>query len=243
MSSTNPDLDADALFAALEAETDLDDPSINPSYRASRLQQLSNEITQSKQNNNNTNLQSSSSSSNYETLTSDPEVLTFTTTHPRTLVHFFHPDFSRCSIMDTHLSEIARLHPPDEDGGEGRERTMFGRVDVRNADFVVQKLGVRVLPCVVGFVDGQVRERVTGFEGVSLGGKESGKEVTRRIEGVFVEKGVIGGRRVGRSGGDGGDGEGSDIDEEEEEERRRNDGRRGIKGPKQKLVDSDDDWD
>lgn len=233
-SDANPDLDADALFAALEAEQDLDDPSINPAYRAERLQQLSHELAQSKHATN--TRQDHTSSNHYRLLHSDPEVLTFTTEHTRAIVHFFHPDFSRCAIMDAHIETLAEAHGDTGSGGG----TVFGRVDVKNANFVVEKLGVRVLPCVIGFLKGVAKERITGFEGLTLGGSERGSGVTRKLEGVLAKAGVLTERKLR----EGRDGEGSDEDDEEEERERCVGGiRRGIRGPTQKVVDSDDDWD
>ena len=40
------------------------------------------------------------------------------------------------------------------------------RVDVKDSPFLVEKLGARVLPCVIGFIDGQSVGRVVGFEGL-----------------------------------------------------------------------------
>ena len=224
-SDANPELDADALFAALEAEDDLDEASINPSYRAARLQQLSREIAQSKQDSN-------KPADNYRTIKSDPEVLTFTTEHPRAILHFYHPDFSRCSVMDQHLETLARLH-----NDTGSEATVFSRVNVQNAEFVVQKLNVRVLPCVIGFVGGVARERITGFEGVAFGGDEKSRAVTQKIETLFFKAGVLTGKRF--------DDEGTESEEDQEERlpTKNDTARRGIRDRKYEVGDSDGDWD
>lgn len=228
--SANPDLDADALFAALEAEDDLDDPSINPSYRAARLQQLSRDIAQSQQNA--PNIQNGGS--NFRTLKSDPEVLTFTTEYQRAILHFYHPDFARCAVMDQHLEALANAH--------GGEETVFGRVNVQNAEFVVQKLGVRVLPCVIGFADGVAKERITGFEGLAFGGDEKGGYVTSGIEAAFVKAGVLKRRKLQTE--DGGSGDDEEGDEDERDAKKNGTARRGIKSSKRGVVDEDDDdWD
>ncbi|KAJ3153912.1 hypothetical protein HDU89_008777 [Geranomyces variabilis] len=57
-------------------------------------------------------------------------------------------------LMDTHLEALARLHP----------KTRFVRIDVENAPFLVEKLKVQVLPCVVPFIDGVSVDRLVGFE-------------------------------------------------------------------------------
>ncbi|KAJ3001722.1 hypothetical protein HKX48_002744, partial [Thoreauomyces humboldtii] len=43
-------------------------------------------------------------------------------------------------------------------------RTRFIRVDVENAPFLVEKLKVQVLPCVIPFIDGASVDRLVGFE-------------------------------------------------------------------------------
>lgn len=77
---------------------------------------------------------------------------------PFCVIHFFHPDFQRCRIMDRHLDILAKRH----------KHTLFLKAAVENAPFLVDRLGVKVLPCVISFVDGNARDRIVGFE--DLGG-------------------------------------------------------------------------
>lgn len=51
-------------------------------------------------------------------------------------------------------------------------RTLFTRINVTNAPFLVTKLRIRVLPCVIAFVDSVATDRIIGFEG--LGDPPSG---------------------------------------------------------------------
>ena len=127
--------------------------------------------------------------------------------------------------------------------GSGESGPRFARVDVRDIPFVVEKLKIRVLPCVLAFRDGAVVERVVGFEGLGLGGGDAEKEFeTKLLEGRFVACGVLLGKKIGR-----GDDESGAEDEDEEEDRHK---RRGIRsGGKQMRWkkadndDDDDDWD
>ena len=50
-------------------------------------------------------------------------------------------------------------------------KTVFARILVEDAPFLVEKLQVKVLPCVVCFVDGASKDRLVGFE--ELGNKDS----------------------------------------------------------------------
>ncbi|KAK1922061.1 putative GTPase inhibitor [Papiliotrema laurentii] len=70
------------------------------------------------------------------------------------VIHFFHPDFTRCRIMDKHLDELAPKYP----------HTLFLRASVADVPFLVNKFGVQVLPCVHVFVDGKGVDRLIGFE-------------------------------------------------------------------------------
>lgn len=45
-------------------------------------------------------------------------------------------------------------------------RTLFLRINVTNAPFLVTKLQIKVLPCVIAFVDSLVVDRIVGFEGL-----------------------------------------------------------------------------
>ena len=42
----------------------------------------------------------------YRTIAEEKDFLEMTTTEERCVVHFYHEDFRRCSIMDTHLEVL-----------------------------------------------------------------------------------------------------------------------------------------
>lgn len=215
------DADPDALFAELEAEDD-------GAFRAARAQQLASELSKLRPNNAAPHIVAEA----YITLRSDDEVLRFTTNTEKCLLHFLHPEFARCAVMDSHLQKLAERHSQYNDG-----RLKVGRVDVKDAGFVVEKLGVRVLPCVIGFVDGVAKGRIVGFEGVASGGNERGMDVTKAIEQMAIGWTVLERRLFV----DADDGEGSTS---EEEQLRRKSGRRGIQGRKQvSEEEGDDEWD
>jgi hypothetical protein len=222
ITSSSDDADPDALFAELEAEDDT-------AFRAARAQQLASELSKLRPNNST----APSAAEAYITLRSDEEVLRFTTDTEKCLLHFSHPEFARCAIMDSHLQKLAEKHSQYNDG-----EVKVGRVDVRNANFVVEKLGVKILPCVIGFVGGVAKGRLVGFEGVAFGGRENGIDVTKAIEQTAIGWTVFKRRLfVDAEGDDGSEGE-------EEEELRRKSGRRGIQARKQGVGDDDDDeWD
>jgi hypothetical protein len=115
------------------------------------------------------------------------------------IVHFFHSDFRRCKIMDGHLETLAPMH------AESR----FIRIDVDKAPFLVERLAVRVLPCVLSFVDGKSVGRIEGFE--RMGNTDGFRTV--RLEEVLVEFGVLERIRMTDEAGGGG-GKIADVDDD-----------------------------
>jgi hypothetical protein len=208
--------EVDDVLAELETEDDT-------SYRAQRLQELKSEASAAR------NVATQAGQSAYRLLKDDDECLRFTTEFERAVVHFSHPEFARCDIMDNHCEAIAAKH-----NEYGNADVSFGKVDVRNAPFVVEKLGIRVLPAVLGFVKGVVKGRVTGFEGIAPGNKEDGANVTAALEARMVEWGILKKQLFDEV----------DMDEDEEiTEKLSSKQRRGLRGRKQEVEDEDDDWD
>ncbi|KAJ2325316.1 hypothetical protein IWW51_002846 [Coemansia sp. RSA 2702] len=70
------------------------------------------------------------------------------------VVHFRHPQFARCKVLDRHLQSLARYH----------FETRFASISVERCPFLTQKFQVRVLPCVLLVKDGSVVDRIVGFE-------------------------------------------------------------------------------
>lgn len=227
----NPDdVDEDALFEALEKEDD-------SAYRAQRIEQLQSELASAKE----AFLRNSSSSGTnpaqalYPTLPDDQTLLDLTTNSSRCVVHFSHPDFARCSIMDEHLRILASRH----------YEVRFARVDVRNCPFIVEKLNFRVLPCVIGFIDGLTKERIVGFEGLG-GGKRDGVDgfQTSELEKRLLRNGVLVREKLSHGGEGGRHNQSSDSENENERGRGiRSGNARNKNTSKTDDDDDEDDWD
>ncbi|WVN84895.1 uncharacterized protein L203_100031 [Cryptococcus depauperatus CBS 7841] len=93
------------------------------------------------------------------------------------LIHFYHPDFQRCQIMDNKLAELAPSHL----------HTLFLRTSVDNAPFLVAKMAVKVLPCVMCYVNGRAVDRLIGFE--ELG--QTDNFTTKMLEFRLQQSGVL----------------------------------------------------
>ena len=80
------------------------------------------------------------------------------------LIHFFHPDFHRCQIMDARLSvsivfliEGSKLIK--QEIAPKYRHTLFVRASVADSLFLVAKFEVKILPCVMSFVNGKCVDR------------------------------------------------------------------------------------
>ncbi|GAB7346506.1 hypothetical protein MBLNU457_5194t1 [Dothideomycetes sp. NU457] len=138
--------DEDALISALEEDSD---SNTLTAFREQRLQQLHAEMSRAKAMRN-------SDTGRYTEIKDEKQVMDITTSTKLCVVHFMKPDFARCRVMDAKLSALAPKHFD----------TRFIGVDVQNAPFLVAKLKIQVLPCVIAFVDGVGVDRVLGFEGL-----------------------------------------------------------------------------
>ena len=161
------DEDEDALIAALEDEDPSSGTHSDPTLaalREQRLDQLHAELTRAQ-------LMRETGAGTYIELHDEKAILDLTTTHPRTIVHFMKPDFGRCAIMDERLGALAPKHFD----------TRFIKIHVDNAPFLVTKLQIQVLPCVIAFIDGVGKDRIIGFEGLGRGDNFTTQDLEYRL--------------------------------------------------------------
>ena len=139
--------DEDALIAQLEEE---EDHGAFSALREKRLEQLHAEMNRAK-------VLKETQHGTYTEVKDEKQLMDITTSTKLCVVHFMKPDFNRCRIMDEKLRVLAEKHFD----------TRFVSINVDNAPFLVVKLGIQVLPCVIAFVDGVSTDRIVGFEGIS----------------------------------------------------------------------------
>lgn len=79
--------------------------------------------------------------------------------------------------------------------------TRFVKIDVTNAPFLVAKLKIQVLPCVLAFIDGVNKDRILGFEGLGRGDNFTTPQLEARLltSGVLVRQKVAGGQSAPRN--------------------------------------------
>lgn len=95
-------------------------------------------------------------------------------------VHFYHKDFETCKVMDRRLSEIART----------MLAVKFVKIDAERSPFLVERLRVTTLPCLLLFKKDVCVDRVLGFEGcVSAEGSLDGEVLRSRIARTLLVEG------------------------------------------------------
>ncbi|KAJ7904639.1 thioredoxin-like protein [Mycena olivaceomarginata] len=136
--------DEEALFAELEEEIENDSNETMREYGLKVLKEQMGQMNEMKQNRH----------GQYSEIKDEKEVVRVTAREKKCVVHFYHSNFKRCEIMDKHLAKLAPKY----------FNTRFSRVFVENVPWLVERLGIKVLPCVICFVDGISKDRLVGFE-------------------------------------------------------------------------------
>ncbi|KAG0332479.1 hypothetical protein BG004_001255 [Podila humilis] len=140
--NNDDDLDDDELFEELE-----NDDYGMASFREARIEEFKEEVAKRK-------LMAENEHGFYKDITDEKEVMDITTKTKHCVIHFYHSDFRRCMIADKHLETLAKKNI----------KTRFVKIKVENAPFLVEKLQVKVLPCIIAFTDGVAVDRLVGFE-------------------------------------------------------------------------------
>jgi len=164
--------DDDQLDSISEPES-WEDDEFGTNYREKRLESMKQEVTRLQEMKENDH-------GRVTRLQDEKEIINRTAKGKKVVVHFFHPDFRRCTIMDKHLADLA---PKYFD-------TLFLRVDVADVPFLVTRLEIKILPCVIAFISGVTKDRITGFEG--LAEVETDEFTTAQLELRLKQSGVIG---------------------------------------------------
>lgn len=150
----------------------------------------------------------------YKELAED-EFLTATTKNKKCVVHFFHADFRRCSIMHTHLQALSTKYLD----------VKFCKIDVEKAKFFVGKLSIQILPAVLCFVDGVLKNRIIGFDQM---GNSDGFP-TRMLEKIFWKNKFL--KKPTDE---------QDSDDSQDEDNQKSRQKSSIYGKNDKNYDSDD---
>lgn len=179
--------DEDELIASLE-----DSPALD-AFREQRIQQLHQELSRAK-------AQKNQGFGGYSEIKEEKALMDLTTEVKYAVVHFAKDDFARCGVMDGHLEVNSLRFTPHslpkqvnsqdylQELAKKHFDTRFLKMNVENAPFLVTKLKVQVLPCVLCFIGGVSVDRIVGFEGL---GYTPDNFTTKDLEGRLLSSGVV----------------------------------------------------
>ncbi|KAJ2747418.1 hypothetical protein GGI20_000557 [Coemansia sp. BCRC 34301] len=134
-------LSDDELLAELENDPELE------KLREARLDQLKREMNRARD-------LRDRGHGEYTEIHKEEEMVKLIGSEARAVVHFTHPQFARCKILDRHLQVLAPHH----------FETRFASISVERCPFLAQKFQIRILPCLLVIDGGQVADRLVGFE-------------------------------------------------------------------------------
>ncbi|KAI9001085.1 GTPase inhibitor [Trametes punicea] len=179
--------DDEDIFAELEAEIENDSSA---EFRERGMEQLKREMERLQQMKNDGHGQ-------YREVTDEKEVIRLSANKPRCVIHYFHHKFKRCEIMDQHLAVrlavaltsilMSFVSSTPQRIAPKYFNTLFIRVFVENVPWLVERLGIKVLPCVMTFINGVSKDRFVGFE--ELGNTDQFETAT--LEWKLLNSGVI----------------------------------------------------
>ena len=96
-------------------------------------------------------------------MTQEKQIMLKTTQTEKMIIHFSHKDFKKCAVMDKHLQvcrEAVTTNSLDNKSqnlqtlARKHHQTRFVKVDVENVPFLVERMEIKVLPCIVMFLNG-----------------------------------------------------------------------------------------
>ncbi|KAJ1820035.1 hypothetical protein LPJ56_001442 [Coemansia sp. RSA 2599] len=134
-------LSDDELLAELENDPELE------KFREARMEQMKREINHVRE-------LRSLGHGDYLEISKEEDMVKLISRTAKGVVHFTHPSFARCKILDKHLRILAPHH----------FETHFVSINVEKCPFLAQKFQIRVLPCLVIVSGGHVADRLVGFE-------------------------------------------------------------------------------
>lgn len=70
------------------------------------------------------------------------------------VVHFYRSVTPRCEIVDSHFQKLAQTHL----------ETRFVKIDVEKSPYLVEKLGIILIPTIVLIKDGKTEHSIRGFD-------------------------------------------------------------------------------
>lgn len=168
--------DDDDLLDQLEREEE----EVFSKYRESRMQELSKEFKKIDQLSTTDSGKANHELGELKNITNERELMDIIAQNQTSpiIIHFQEPNFTRCKIMNDKLCILAEKHLG----------IRFIVINASEAPFLVAKLNIKVLPFVVGYVNGKECLRIVGFE--KLGNNPNDFQI-ESLEQIFYMNGII----------------------------------------------------
>jgi hypothetical protein len=90
----------------------------------------------------------------YMELSDQKEFFTAGQASKQVVCHFYRSATWRCQVIDRHLGDLAPAHP----------ETRFVKIDAEKSPYLVEKLGVVMLPSILCIKNGKVAHTIVGFD-------------------------------------------------------------------------------
>mgnify|MGYP001070520600 CR=1 FL=1 len=125
---------------------DVDDQFLQ-SHRQQRLQQLKAQFSE-------INSAIGSGNVGVQTAIRELDVMSCVTCSETVVIHFFQENFEKCSVINKFMDQLSERHLT----------VKWVRINVLNAPFLVEKLKIKVLPCLVIYKNLNLFLKILGYE-------------------------------------------------------------------------------
>ncbi|PVU95093.1 hypothetical protein BB561_002056 [Smittium simulii] len=95
----------------------------------------------------------------YKEILQEKELMNLITKTEKIVVHYFHPNFKACKILDTHLEKLSQKILS----------ARFVKANAENLPWLSKKINLRVLPCLVVYDRANVVDKLIGFDELGKG--------------------------------------------------------------------------
>ncbi|GMM32826.1 Plp1 protein [Saccharomycopsis crataegensis] len=155
LNSQNIDPDSDLsdseILQQLEDEIENGNDGFIDNYRAKRLEQLSTDLKETRK-----NLREDPDTGMLVEIHDEGQLMRLSSTTPAIVIHFYQAHFRTCSLLNSKLEILASKNPG----------TKFVFISATKCPFLVTKLKIDVLPCVITYVKGVETGRLVGLQGL-----------------------------------------------------------------------------
>lgn len=132
-----------------QLEDDIEKNQFLDGYREKRLEQLSKDLSRTRK-----KLTEDPDAGFLVHVSSEATLMNLAASAKSTVIHFYQDQFKTCLVLNNKLLALARKHPS----------TKFVFIDATNCAFLIDRLKIKVLPCLLSYVNGKEVGRLIGLD-------------------------------------------------------------------------------